>query len=352
MIELQDVTKQFPSGNIALRQLSLQVGKKELLTVVGPSGSGKTTLLRLIAGLEQPTSGRILFAGEDVASREPHARRIGMVFQRQNLLEHLSVLDNLTFSMRMRRQSRADQQAKVDRVIELLDLTELLSRWPQELSGGEQQRIAIGRALVDDVTTLLLDEPLAQLDAVRQVELRQLIRSLPATTDTTVIYVTHDQSEALALGDRIAVLSAGELAQIGPPQEVYQAPATRFVARFIGSPRMNLLVGKQAGYDLEISGVTIRLPDAYGSDRAHVEVGIRPEDVTIGEAANSLPGEVQHVEFCGHESIAYVRVTGQPELIACRVTGSTRLNSGERIHLSINSNRLHLFLPDGSVARS
>jgi multiple sugar transport system ATP-binding protein len=254
-IELDSVTKQFPDGTTAVNSLDLEVGDGELLVLVGPSGCGKTTALRMVAGLEDVTSGTISIDGRPVNDVEPRHRDIAMVFQSYALYPHLSVYDNMAFSLRYRGASKAEIRQRVAEAARILELEQYLQRKPRQLSGGQRQRVAMGRAIVRQPRAFLMDEPLSNLDAKLRVQMRAEIAQLQRSLGTTTIYVTHDQTEAMTLGTRVAVISGGVLQQVAPPQELYRRPANLFVAGFIGSPPMNLMdarlerAGAAAGQD-------------------------------------------------------------------------------------------------------
>ena len=264
-VEFRSVTKMFGDETTAVDALDLDVADGELMVLVGPSGCGKSTALRMVAGLEHPTSGVIEIAGRDVAGLSPAARDIAMVFQSYALYPHMTVRKNLAFPLQRRRMAKADVARRVTDVAEMLELTELLGRRPAQLSGGQRQRVAMGRALIREPVAFLLDEPLSNLDAKLRAELRAELKRLHARLETTMIFVTHDQVEAMTLGDRIAVMDRGRLQQVGTPEDIYRKPRNVFVARFVGSPAMNLLPGPAPGASPARSS---------GSDRS--SCGLRP----------------------------------------------------------------------------
>src|SRR5690349_8403381 len=243
----QRVTKEFAGGTIAVDALDLEIPDGELMVLVGPSGCGKSTALRMIAGLEQPTSGTIMIGERDMAGLSPGARDVAMVFQSYALYPHMSVRDNLAFPLRRRRMGKDEIGRRVAAMAEMLELADLLKRKPAQLSGGQRQRVAMGRALIREPVAFLLDEPLSNLDAKLRTELRAELKRLHRRLGTTMVYVTHDQIEAMTLGDRIAVMDRGRLLQVGTPEEIYGRPCNEFVARFVGSPAMNLLPGPAVG---------------------------------------------------------------------------------------------------------
>ena len=337
-VAFEAVEKVFPGGAVALRDFSLEVADGELLALVGPSGCGKSTVLRLLAGLETPTRGTIRIGGADVSALPPQARNVAMVFQDYALYPHLSVRENLAFPLRMRRAPAAERERRVARVAELLSLSALLDRAPRQLSGGERQRVAMGRALVREPAAFLLDEPLSNLDATLRVQVRAEIAELRRRAPTTMLYVTHDQVEALTLGDRVAVLERGCLQQVATPAELYERPANRFVAGFIGSPPMNF-----APAHLLLEGP---------ADDERV-AGVRPEAVTLAEpgAPGALAATVLQSEALGHETLVHVRLATGPggaELRwVVREHGMARRRAGEPVALRVERGALHFFGRDG-----
>jgi ABC-type sugar transport system ATPase subunit len=336
-VSFEGVEKIYPGGTAALVDFSLDVADGELLALVGPSGCGKSTVLRLLAGLETPTRGTIRIGGRDVSALPPQERNVAMVFQDYALYPHLSVRENLDFPLRMRGLAKTERTARVARVAELLSLSALLERAPRQLSGGERQRVAMGRALVREPAAFLLDEPLSNLDAKLRVQLRAEIAELRRRAPTTMLYVTHDQVEALTLGDRVAVLERGCLQQLATPHELYQRPANRFVAGFIGSPPMNFLPARL-------------LPGARAG--AEAVAGVRPESVTLAppDAAGSLAATVETVEVLGHETLVHLQLAGEdgaPVRWVTREPGMTERQPGERVSLRVAPGAIHLFGRDG-----
>ena len=309
-IEFEDVKKTFavPPGEsvAAIEQLSFVIADQELLTVVGPSGSGKTTLLRLIAGLETPDCGRISFDAQPVTYQTAQERNVAMVFQSHALFPHLTAFDNIGLGLRLRKVATEQQRRRVHEVAELLGIVHCLGRVPAKLSGGEKQRVALGRALVREPRILLLDEPFAQLDEPLRLQLQTELPALRARFATTMVFVTHDQSEALALGDRVLILRRGSLQQIGPPQEVYAQPANQFVASFIGSPQMNLIHGtavQRAGHLWFVGAETEPEPkeefciplgswraDWFGANVGRpILLGLRPQQIRVSREPATAP---------------------------------------------------------------
>lgn len=345
-IRLADVTKRF-DGATAVRDVSLTVDPDELLVLVGPSGCGKTTVLRLIAGLESPTDGDVFIDGERVTDVPARKRDVALVFQDFALFPHMNVRENLSFNLRM--QGYDDVDARVERVADLLGIVDLLERGVGDLSGGQQQRVALGRAIATEPRAFLLDEPLANLDEQLRERMQTEIARLQDRIGTTTVHVTHNQAEAMTMGDRIAVMEAGEIQQIGTPEAVYGRPANLFVARFIGSPTMNLLRGTPhpgAG-EVGLDGVDVRLPAPLETDDA-VYVGIRPEAIDVrtdgpGDvAADRLSAAVGYVEFRGSDRFLYVQPLALPELVV-RTAGNGRVDEGTAVSLGFPRDALHFF---------
>jgi multiple sugar transport system ATP-binding protein len=375
-VELIRVSKQYGDGRWGLRDLSLTVDPGELLVLVGPSGSGKSTALRLLAGLEQMSSGEIRFDGALVNDRSPQERNVAMVFQNYALYPHMTVRANLAFPLRMRRLRKREAARKAERVAELLGLTEVLDRRPAQLSGGQRQRVAMGRAMVRDPALFLMDEPLSNLDARLRAEIRAEIAALVRKMGTTTVYVTHDQVEAMTLGQRIAVLHGGRLQQVGTPQVLYRRPANTFVASFLGSPGMNLfhaVARRGEGGSLSLNFGNHRLPLDPGNVATFRDLdqrlgqpliaGLRPE--AFGSPA-STPGEecievqVTAVEPLGHETLVHFDagvaehetqppgddIQYTPHFIA-RLAGSYRVPPGTMTGLGVDMRQLALFGADG-----
>ncbi|HSQ01245.1 MAG TPA: sn-glycerol-3-phosphate ABC transporter ATP-binding protein UgpC [Candidatus Dormibacteraeota bacterium] len=353
-VTFDSVGKRYPNGVVAVDDVSFSVADGELLVLVGPSGCGKSTLLRLLAGLETATAGRILIGDRVVNDLAPQERNVAMVFQDYALYPFLTVRRNLAFPLEMRRLDRAAIEQSVQRVAAMLDLGELLDRLPRQLSGGQRQRVAMGRALVREPSVSLLDEPLSNLDAKLRVEVRAEIAELQARTGTTMVYVTHDQTEAMTLGRRIAVLDRGKVQQVATPRELYERPANAFVAGFIGSPPMGLLPAAAAiegdTVVLTVAGQRLRvaapaLARAAGSGVANVRsAGVRPEEWTLAaDGADGFGATVEHVEFLGHETLVHARA-GDQRLIV-RLAEAPRLREGDAVRLAAGN--AHLFDEQG-----
>jgi multiple sugar transport system ATP-binding protein len=358
-VAFDHVQKVYPGGVVALSDLCLEVADGELLALVGPSGCGKSTVLRLLAGLETPTGGTLRIGGRPVNDVPPQARNVAMVFQDYALYPNRSVRGNLSFPLEMRGLPRDEVRRRVESVAELLEIDGLLDRLPRELSGGQRQRVAMGRALVREPAAFLLDEPLSNLDAKLRVQVRGEIAELRRRTRTTMLYVTHDQVEAMTLGDRVAVLNGGHLQQVAPPRDLYARPANVFVAGFIGSPPMNLLpatlhVSAGAGAPQLAIGEARLTLDADLAARARAAggpelvAGVRPEALRLARegAAETLPARVEHVEYLGHELLAHLSVGAEP--LVARLP-EARLVPGDSLALEVAPGALHLFRKDGSA---
>ena len=324
-VTFDHVTKNY-DGTVAVKDLTLTAGDGEFLVLVGPSGCGKTTALRMIAGLEQISDGRLLIGDRVVNNVAPVARDIAMVFQSYALYPHMTVFNNLAFGLRNKKVPRKEIDQRVKNAAEILDLGPLLKRKPKQLSGGQRQRVALGRAIVREPAAFLMDEPLSNLDAKLRVATRAEILKLQDRLEITTIYVTHDQVEAMTMGDRIAVMNLGVLQQVGTPEELYENPANTFVAGFIGSPAMNL--------------VPAQLLDAGGSGRI---VGFRPEHVDVGGQGDGLRfnGTVEVVEYLGDEQIAHLSVKDTP--LVAKLPVEERLSMGDNVDFFVARDKLRLF---------
>jgi len=326
-VTFEHVTKSY-DGTVAVRDLNLGVTDGEFLVLVGPSGCGKTTALRMVAGLEQITDGRLLIGDRVVNNLAPVARDIAMVFQSYALYPHMTVYDNLAFGLRNKKMPRKEIDRRVNEAAEILDLGPLLKRKPKQLSGGQRQRVALGRAIVREPSAFLMDEPLSNLDAKLRVATRAEILKLQERLGVTTIYVTHDQVEAMTMGDRIAVMNLGVLQQVGTPETLYQNPDNVFVAGFIGSPAMNLLPA----------------PAVEGAGGSGLIAGFRPEHVTVGEGPGDrvrFTATVEVVEYLGDEQLVHLRLRDTP--VVAKLPVEQRLSHGEQALFSIPRERLYLF---------
>jgi multiple sugar transport system ATP-binding protein len=340
-ITLRNLVKRYSDGFTAVKDVSLDIADGELMILVGPSGCGKSTLLRMIVGLEDITEGDLLIGGERVNEKAPRDRNLAMVFQNYALYPHLSVFENIAFPLRLRRESSEEEiRRKVETAAETLELTEHLDRKPANLSGGQRQRVAMGRAIVRDADAFLFDEPLSNLDAKLRGQMRTEILRMQRRLGITTVYVTHDQTEAMTLGDRVALLRRGELQQVASPRELYERPVNLFVAGFIGSPPMNFVSGGVADGRLTLPFVSFELPeglrDAAG-DRDHLTVGIRPERFQDASAGDVPPtgvtfrSPVDVVEWLGNEQYAYLPVEGLEESVVARLGELQRELDGEHL---------------------
>ncbi len=327
-IELKAVEKWFGQAQV-IKGVDLAVEEGEFIIFVGPSGCGKSTLLRMIAGLEETSRGQILIDGRDATAEPPSKRGLAMVFQSYALYPHMSVRENMGFSLKAAGAPKTEIAEKVGIAAEVLKLEDYLDRRPKDLSGGQRQRVAIGRSIVRDPTAFLFDEPLSNLDAALRVEMRYEIAKLHQNLDATMIYVTHDQVEAMTLADRIVVLDYGTIAQIGSPRELYERPANLFVAQFIGSPKMNVFPASGAiGLDVPAGAV---------------QVGVRPEHITLVETgAGALDGEVDVVEYLGADTFVIVDC-GAAGSLTVRASGDSTIAPGDRVGLEVEPGKVHAF---------
>ncbi|MDE2135899.1 MAG: sn-glycerol-3-phosphate ABC transporter ATP-binding protein UgpC [Gammaproteobacteria bacterium] len=354
-VALDNVVKAFEGGRVAVAGATFEVADGELVVLLGPSGCGKSTLLRIIAGLETPTSGTVRIGGRIVNELAPKDRDVAMVFQSYALYPHMTVEQNLGFSLELRGTVRAERAARVRKVAELLGLEGLLERLPRQLSGGQRQRVALGRALVREPQVFLFDEPLSNLDARLRLAMRTEIARLHRWLRTTMIYVTHDQVEAMTLAQRIVVLNGGEIQQIDTPMRVYERPANLFVAGFVGSPAMNFMRGRWlpgSGAGLDLGFVRVALDGAHGAlcalpEGAEVVAGLRPEDLHLAGAGAPAAGQIrlsaqlELIEPVGNETFLTARV-GSAELVL-RTPPQALPAVGEPVALSFAPQRLHLF---------
>jgi multiple sugar transport system ATP-binding protein len=353
-ITMQDVRKAFGSVTV-IKGVDLEIREKELVVFVGPSGCGKSTLLRLIAGLEDVSGGRLLFDGNEVNDLPPAERGIAMVFQSYALYPHMSVYDNMAFGLKIAKLGRQGIEERVRSAARILQIEPLLDRKPRELSGGQRQRVAIGRAIVREPRVFLFDEPLSNLDAALRVQMRIEIAKLHHQLGATMVYVTHDQVEAMTLADRIVVLNAGEIEQFGSPLELYHHPQNLFVAGFIGSPRMNFLDGEIAGGTMD--GLSIRLSEGamitapVRADGARagekVTLGLRPEHLLEGAGADAtLSGRAVAVEHLGAETYVYLeRGAGEPMVV--KADGDTGTRVGDMIEVGVPAAACYVFNEEG-----
>lgn len=384
-VKFDRVFKMYANGHSAIKDLSLEIADGEFLVFVGPSGCGKSTALRMLAGLEDISAGKILIGDRIVNDQTPQQRNIAMVFQNYALYPHMTVRQNLEFPLRMLKLAPRQMAALVREAAEKLSLVELLDRKPKQLSGGQRQRVAMGRAIVRDPAVFLMDEPLSNLDAKMRSQIRTEITTLQQRMGTTTVYVTHDQVEAMTMGDRVAVMQGGKLQQVSSPQDLYDRPANIFVAGFIGSPAMNIFRSRlskdeRGTYSLDFGGKPLTLPASLLQQyqqleqyRGQILVGIRPEAFAVAHAgdANSINVEVQTVEVLGHETIVYATASidiidtdaanssngssqtpatePHSSILAARIASSQPIQTGQPLTLSVDSSKLYLFSIDGNL---
>jgi len=346
-VRLENLTKCFGSVK-ALESLNLKINDEELMVLLGPSGCGKTTTLRLIAGLEQPTKGHIYFGEKRVDDVPPRFRNVSMVFQSYALFPHMKVFDNIAFPLKVARWSKKDIEKRVKEVASMLRIENLLERKPHELSGGQQQRVALGRALARKPDILLLDEPLANLDAKLREAMRGELKRLQKEFKCTTVYVTHDQIEAMSIADRIAILNNGKLQQVGTPEELYNAPKNIFVASFIGTPSMNLLdcsYIEEKGI-LDFGSFTIKMPEDIKnslSGRSELVFGIRPRDIDVSKEKrpHALESKVYVAEPLGEEMLITLDIEGIRIKAVSPFISNVKI--GEKLWISFNLNKAHIF---------
>ena len=355
-LELHNIRKNFGAVEV-IKSVDLSIRDGEFVVFVGPSGCGKSTLLRMISGLEEPSSGDIILDGERVNDHTPFERGVAMVFQSYALYPHMTVAENLGFPLKMANARPEEIATKVRAAASVLQLEALLDRTPDQLSGGQKQRVAMGRTIVRDPSLFLFDEPLSNLDADLRIEMRIEIEKLHKRLDATMIYVTHDQVEAMTLADRIVVLRDGTIEQIGAPIELYEAPANTFVATFLGSPKMNFLSVTLVGSDANscsvelTNGTRITLPFSTGSERpgAGFRLGIRPEDIIVDETENRIPFEMEIHERLGPTSYLYGRC-GDEKIVA-EYRGRGAIDPADVVSLGLKVEHAHLFNADGTTLR-
>jgi multiple sugar transport system ATP-binding protein len=379
-IALEDITKRYPDGFEAVKHMDLDVRDGEFIILVGPSGCGKSTALRMIAGLEDITDGEVKIGGEVVNDRAPKDRDIAMVFQNYALYPHMTVRDNMGFALKLAHVDKAEIDQKVTEAAKTLDLTQHLDRKPANLSGGQRQRVAMGRAIVRDPKAFLMDEPLSNLDAKLRVQMRTEVSRIQSRLGTTTVYVTHDQTEAMTLGDRVAVMRSGELQQVGSPQELYEHPKNIFVAGFIGSPAMNFMPVRIEGTNIVTPVGTAPLSDEQrrsleGDGKGDLIAGIRPEDfedaALIGEQRDrgiTFKAKIDVLESMGAEFYAYFSVESQEQLsskelqelaedagtsevpsageagqVVARLEPASKAAEGQETELWLDTSKIHLF---------
>ncbi|QVI22450.1 sn-glycerol-3-phosphate ABC transporter ATP-binding protein UgpC [Nocardia tengchongensis] len=347
-VTFDQATRLYPgSGTPAVDALNLEIADGEFLVLVGPSGCGKSTSLRMLAGLEEVSHGRILIGDSDVTHAEPKERDIAMVFQNYALYPHMSVAENMGFALKMAKVSKEERQQRVLEAAKLLDLEPYLDRKPKALSGGQRQRVAMGRAIVRSPQVFLMDEPLSNLDAKLRVQTRTQIAQLQRRLGTTTVYVTHDQVEAMTMGDRVAVLKDGLLQQCASPRDLYRNPANLFVAGFMGSPAMNLFTLPVAGGSVTLGGCPLPLPRSVAAQAGErVVVGIRPEHLELVGTGAGIAMEVDVVEELGSDAYIYGRTLGDGETIVARADWRHPPVKGARLALVADAEHTYFFHPE------
>jgi multiple sugar transport system ATP-binding protein len=365
-VQLKNIVKKYPNSDVAtVKNLNLDIQDREFLVLVGPSGCGKSTTLRMVAGLEEISDGQLLIGDRVVNDVHPKDRDIAMVFQNYALYPHMSIYENMAFGLKLRKMPKAEIDQRVREAAKTLDIEHLLDRKPKALSGGQRQRVALGRAIVREPQVFLMDEPLSNLDAKLRVQMRAEIAKLHQRLQTTVIYVTHDQTEAMTMGDRIVVMKDGIIQQVGTPQDIYNHPQNVFVASFIGSPSMNFIKGslveEGGAIYFRAAGFNVRLPEGrysvireQGVIGKQVILGIRPESVSDEEMMlttfpdSIVNAEVEVVELLGAESYLYLNVAGQS--LTARVAARSDIKPRTQVRLVLDVNKVHLFHVDSEQA--
>lgn len=356
-VSLQQIGKSY-GGSVAVEAFNLEIRDGEFLVLLGPSGCGKSTTLRMIAGLESISTGDLMIGGQRMNNVDPKNRGVAMVFQNYALYPHKTVAENMGMALKLQKMPQAEIEQRIAGVADMLGLTEYLERKPGSLSGGQRQRVAIGRAIVRTPEVFLFDEPLSNLDAKLRVKMRMELQELHDRLGVTSVYVTHDQVEAMTLADRIVIMEGGVIAQVGTPREVYDHPATEFVAGFIGSPAMNFMAmqrGKSGEWTSQGSDLVLQeLPGIDTGSAAAITVGIRPEHLTISDSADSgddpwvLPAKVVLAELLGADALLTLSVCG--ELMTARVNGVAHPEQGQQLSVRMNPGQLHAFDPESRKA--
>ena len=337
-LELKNITKIYPNGTKAVDETSLNVEDGEFVVFVGPSGCGKSTLLRMIAGLEDITGGEISLDGKIINNIDPSERDVAMVFQNYALYPHMSVYNNMAYGLKNRGISKEDIITKVNDAAKLLEIDQLLSRKPSMLSGGQRQRVAMGRAIVRNPKIFLFDEPLSNLDAKLRNQMRLEIKKLQRQMDVTSIFVTHDQTEAMTLGDRIVVINNGIVEQVGTPKDIYSKPNTKFVAEFIGSPQMNLFNCKIENGKAKIGDGHINLENSINTQDA--SIGVRPDDIQVNQNGK-FETKANLVEYLGSDMIIYSSIGNQD--FSCKLSSKIDVKAGDNFKFDILSSSVHIF---------
>ncbi|BAB04859.1 sn-glycerol-3-phosphate ABC transporter ATP-binding protein UgpC [Halalkalibacterium halodurans] len=359
-IQLKNVYKIYDGDVQAVTDFNLDIKDKEFIVFVGPSGCGKSTTLRMIAGLEDISKGDLLIGGKRMNDVAPKDRDIAMVFQNYALYPHMNVYDNMAFGLKLRKFKKDEIDKRVKNAAKILGLEEMLDRKPKAMSGGQRQRVALGRAIVRDPQVFLMDEPLSNLDAKLRVQMRAEITKLHQRLQTTTIYVTHDQTEAMTMATRIVIMKDGVIQQVGSPKEVYDFPENVFVGGFIGSPSMNFLNGRLEGSQLKIGNVSIEVPEGklavlreHGYEGKELILGIRPEDIhdellfIESSPGSKITAHIEVAELTGAETVLYSQLSDQ-EIIA-RVDSRSDIQSGDKVELALDMNKCHFFDPESEL---
>ena len=348
-IQIKDISKAFDQTQV-LNNIDLDIPDGSFTIILGPSGCGKSTLLRILSGLETSDGGEIWISGKDVTHAEPKDRQVAMVFQNYALYPHMTVFENMAFGLKLRKVPKDEIKRKVEEVAGILDITHLLNRKPKALSGGQRQRVALGRAMVRNPDVFLLDEPLSNLDAKLRTTMRSEIIKLHRRLDATFVYVTHDQTEAMTMGDRIVVMKDGHIQQVDTPQRLFNFPANVFVAGFIGSPQMNFINSKVVKYEnkyfIEFSGSLMSVPQRFMDkikdyENKEVIMGVRPEDIII-EEKSEVKASVDIMEVMGSEAYVYLKLNDGSKLIAKTGSG-VNFNVGDEVGIKANPDKIHIF---------
>jgi multiple sugar transport system ATP-binding protein len=347
-VTIENVKKYF--GNVkALDGIDLTIEEGSFVVLLGPSGCGKTTLMRCISGLEKLTEGKIYFDEKDVSNVPPKDRNVAMVFQSYAVWPHMKVRDNIAYPLKLKKVPKNEIEERVKWVSELLHISELLDRFPAQLSGGQRQRVAVARAIVHQPKVLLMDEPLSNLDALLRVKMRSELKKLHERVKVTTIYVTHDQVEAMTMGDKIAVMNAGKIVQFGTPEEIYKKPKTIFVAGFVGSPQMNFLNMKvvSSGTQFHAENLGLRIPLKSDPKLEHVIVGIRPEHIHLQQTERCVPitGTVYFAEKLMSETVIHLSIDAEKNLVI-KVPYDLSAREGEKMQVYLDLDQIHFFHPD------
>ena len=342
-LKLQNLQKKYRHDVIPVKDISLEVDDGEFLTLLGPSGCGKSTLLRLIAGLEPPTRGTIVMGDKNINRTAPGDRNMAMVFQSYALYPHMTAAENIATALKLRKMPDAEIQRRVNEAAQKLELTSLLDRKPGKMSGGQRQRVALARALVRDPEVFLLDEPLSNLDALLREQVRAQMKQLFKEQNKPVVYVTHDQTEAMTLSSKVAVLNQGQIQQLDAPERIYSHPANEFVASFVGSPQMNLINLKCEGNKALLGKYQLELP-AIDRQPSEIVLGIRPEDVLLAatESDTAIAGEVYLVEQLGKDNLVSIKINGSEKTIRALLPNDTQWHEST-ISLNFQPNKMHWF---------